>query len=75
MKNNKKRSSYWISILAFVVVIVMYIAFCVISWVATCGVVKFITWCFDWAFNWMYATGIWAILLLICSNVVNYKQK
>lgn len=35
-----------------------------ISWIATCGVIKLITMCFGWSFNWLIATGIWLIMCL-----------
>jgi hypothetical protein len=36
-----------------------------ISWLATCGLIKLITLCFGWTFNWLIATGIWLILCLL----------
>lgn len=37
----------------------------VISWLATCGIIKLITLCFGWTFSWVIATGIWLILFLL----------
>lgn len=34
-----------------------------LSWIVTCGVIKLITICFDLAFNWGVATGVWLISL------------
>lgn len=35
-----------------------------LSWIATCGVIKLITICFDLTFKWGVATGIWLILCI-----------
>jgi hypothetical protein len=35
-----------------------------ISWIAVCGVIKLITICFGWTFDWLIATGIWFIMIL-----------
>ena len=38
-----------------------------ISWIITCGIVKLITICFGWTFNWSIATGIWFVMFLFKS--------
>ncbi len=35
-----------------------------LSWICTCGVIKLITMCFGWTFDWGVATGIWLIMCL-----------
>ena len=38
-----------------------------ISWILTCGFVFLITLCFGLTYSWMAATGVWLVLLLLCS--------
>lgn len=49
---------------AVVLVALMLMAVYGISWICTCGVIKLITMCFGWAFDWGIATGIWLIMCL-----------
>lgn len=61
-------------IIAFVVTLALIFG---ISWITTCGLVYLITLCFGWEFNWLIATGIWLILILISSAVkanINVKK-
>lgn len=37
------------------------------SWIITCGVIKLITMCFGWTFNWLFSTGIWLLMWLLRS--------
>mgnify|MGYP003293189008 CR=1 FL=1 len=37
----------------------------VINYLLTCGAIKLITMCFELNFNWLIATGIWLVLLII----------
>lgn len=48
-----------------IVVIVIVLFLCGVSWIATCGVIKLITICFGWTFKWSIATGIWLLLWLL----------
>ena len=48
-------------ILAVLFIIFVY----VLSWIATCGLIKLITLCFGWAFSWAIATGIWLVILIL----------
>ena len=59
-------------ILAVLFIIFVY----VLSWIATCGLIKLITLCFGWAFSWAIATGIWLVIatgiwlvILILKNI------
>lgn len=46
--------------------------FCVgISWIAVCGIVKLITLCFGLEFNWLWATGVWLIIVLLHAMLSN----
>lgn len=36
-----------------------------LSWIATCGMFKLITMCFDWVYTWKIATGVWLCLTLV----------
>lgn len=36
-----------------------------LSWIITCGIIKLITLCFGWTFNWGIATGIWFMMMLL----------
>ena len=38
-----------------------------LSWIVTCGIIKLITMCFGWTFNWSVATGIWLIICILRS--------
>jgi hypothetical protein len=38
-----------------------------ISWLITCLIIKFITWCFMLEFSWRIATGIWFGMILLRS--------
>ena len=42
-----------------------------ISWLSTCGLVKLITMCFGWTFDWGIATGIW-LLTCLARTVFNH---
>lgn len=51
-------------LIAFMV-IGLLIAFCGLSWIVTCGIIKLITMCFGWTFKWSVATGIWLIICIL----------
>jgi hypothetical protein len=44
-----------------------------ISWIVTCGIVKLITLCFELTFSWLWATGIWFILMLLSGALCECK--
>lgn len=53
---------------AVVVIAILLLAVCCgLSWIATCGIVKLITICFDLQFSWDIATGIWMIICILRS--------
>ena len=58
-------------ILAALFIIFVY----VLSWIATCGLIKLITLCFGWAFSWAIATGIWIVLVILESIFCNGSSK
>jgi hypothetical protein len=62
---NVKRAGTFLGILA---AILIFLVVAGISWIATCGIIKLITLCFGWEFNWLIATGIWLVMFLIKST-------
>lgn len=42
--------------------ILIVVALYSVSWILTCGIIKLITLCFGFNFNWLIATGIWLIM-------------
>lgn len=54
--------------------ILLVIGLFFVSWGATCLLIKFITWCFGWNFNLLYATGIFVIICLI-NGFINQLKK
>lgn len=63
---NKIREGGAVALLIIFLLAILY----GISWIATCGVIKLITLCFNWKFKWSIATGIWLILCL-AKNIFN----
>lgn len=57
-----------------IVIIILAIVYG-ISWIATCGIIKFITLCFGWKFKWSVATGIWLIMCLLSSTFKSHSSK
>lgn len=43
----------------------LFIISIVVSWLTTFGFIKLITLCFGLRFNWLTATGIWLIAILV----------
>lgn len=55
----------------------VYLVFCGVSWIIVCGIIKLITMCFGWSFNWMIATGVWLLMWLVravFSNTITVKK-
>lgn len=50
-----------------IVTILLFIVGTILSWIATCGIVKLITMCFGLTFKWSVATGIWLIICVLRS--------
>lgn len=48
-------------------VIIGFVLFSGLSWIATCGIYKLITLCFDITYAWDAATGVWLCLFLLSS--------
>ena len=48
-----------------VILILLIVACCVLSWIITCGMFKLITMCFGLTYKWSFATGVWLILCLL----------
>lgn len=59
------------SIIAFAVFGILVLSYG-LSWLITCGLIKLITMCFGWEFEWSTATGIW---LIICILSLTFKSK
>ena len=57
------------------IIILTLIAFFGLSWILTCGIIKLITICFGWTFEWGISTGIWLIICLLVSTVKPNKNK
>ena len=49
---------------AALIVLALY---CGLSWLVTCGLVYLITLCFDVAFTWSAATGVWLVWIILNS--------
>ena len=47
--------------------IIGFVLFTGVSWIATCGIYKLITLCFDTTYSWSMATGVWLCLCLLGS--------
>ena len=50
--------------IAVILVTLLLIAVYAFSWICTCGVIKLVTLCFGWTFEWRIATGIWLVMCL-----------
>ena len=75
-KNLTKTAKKHSGATAAILFILTFAACCGISWICTCGVIKLITMCFGWTFNWGIATGIWLITCLartVFSNTIVKK--
>lgn len=58
-------------IVKIIIITLLALAF---SWIATCGITKLITWCFNVDFSWEIGTGVWLILLLLGGFRINVKS-
>jgi len=70
MNKMKKDTKY--SILAALIVALLFIGGYALSWIVTCGIIKAITLCFGWTFKWSIATGIWLIICLL-KNIFHHS--
>ena len=62
---------------AGILVVLLTIVTIGLSWITTCGIIKLITMCFGWTFNWGIATGIWLLMGLartIFGNTTTVKK-
>lgn len=59
--------NFLLGILATIGFIIGFAAIYAISWIATCGIIALICLCFGWTFNWLIATGVWLVILLLRS--------
>lgn len=53
--------------IGYMAAIAIALATFAVSWIITCGIIKLITMCFGWTFNWLISTGIWLIMFLVGS--------
>lgn len=47
------------------IVAAMTMAILAVEWLIICGILKLITLCFGLTFSWLWATGIWLIILIL----------
>lgn len=69
-KKNKIKRGIWIAIATIALVVVLGS----LSWITMCGIIKLITLCFGLPFKWSIATGIWLILVVLCSIFKSNKK-
>ena len=65
----KKIINWFVDYLPLILLIVGGYA---LSWIVTCGLIKLITLCFGWTFNWPIATGVW-LLWCIAKGIFSHK--
>lgn len=56
---------------AGVLIMLIYVAACLVSWAITCGLIWLVTLCFGWEFKLSIATGIW-LLMFLARSVFNH---
>lgn len=66
-KKYSKKKKVKDAIMTTIAVIILLVVGYGVSWIATCGIIKLITMCFDLTFKWSIATGIWLIMCLLQS--------
>ena len=54
--------------LGCMIAILAYLGIAGASWIITCGIIKLITLCFGWSFDWLISTGIWLVMWLLKST-------
>lgn len=59
------------TVLGCVAAVLVFLLLGGVSWIITCGIVKLITLCFGWTFDWLIATGIWLVMIL-AKSVFNH---
>lgn len=59
MKNFMKKIAVWLLTILIVVGVLA------VEWLIICGILKLITLCFGLTFSWLWATGIWLIILIL----------
>ena len=47
------------------IIAAMTMAILAVEWLIICGILKLITLCFGLTFSWLWATGIWLIILIL----------
>lgn len=70
-RTSKKTATKWGWFIGALFAVVIFLLACAGSWIITCGVIKLITLCFGWTFNWGTATGIW-LLMCLARTVLNH---
>jgi hypothetical protein len=66
-KNVKIAGKVFGGFVGAILAIIILAVTCGFSWIITCGIIKLITMCFGWTFNWAWATGIWLVMFLLKS--------
>jgi hypothetical protein len=59
------------TVLGCIAAVLVFLMLGGVSWIITCGIVKLITLCFGWTFDWLIATGIWLVMIL-AKSVFNH---
>lgn len=77
IKNIFKWLTVHVGVTAGILIALILIAVYGLSWIITCGLIKLITLCFGWTFDWAIATGIWLVMCLarsVFKSNVNVKK-
>ncbi len=59
-----KKTGWFLGVL---LAVLAFLGIAAASWIITCGIIKLITICFGWTFNWLFSTGIWLLIWLLRS--------
>lgn len=65
MAKLKKKIKIGDGCMTAILIALLFVVIYAISWICTCGIIKFITMCFGLTFSWAIATGIWLVILLL----------
>jgi len=49
----------------WLIIAAITIAILAVEWLIICGILKLITLCFGLTFSWLWATGIWLVILIL----------
>ena len=63
------------NIIAWLIVVAVYVALILLSILVTVGLVKIVCWAFGLTFMWRYAIGVWALICLLGNAFKNSGSK